>query len=303
VRLQTVQSILASAMAFQIGITQAASPATAVPVIGIAEAKGSFRVDNVAVNGNATLFDGATVETGRASSSLGLSGGAHVTLGSDSKGMIFSDRLILERGQSRLEKATGFRMEAAGLRILPETGNSTANVVLASNGNSGSARVQVAALTGSLRVLNSRGMVVAKLPQGLALAFEPQASNSEARLTGRVIYKGGHYLITDETTNVTVEVAGKDLQKEIGKRVEVAGLTDPSATPVSDASQFIRITSLKRLPEPGAAAAGSGGASGSSGIALAGTTIAVIGGVAAAAVVGGLAATGYWGQSSTTISR
>jgi hypothetical protein len=183
------------------------------------------------------------------------------------------------------------------LIIQPETGNATGRVLLAGN-----TQVQVAALTGSFRVLNARGMVVARLPPGLTLAFEPQTSSGPARLIGRLQIKNGHYLLTDETTNVTVELFGPGLAKEVGQRIEVTGATDPTATPVSDASQLIRVVSVKRIPGSTAAAAGSAG--GSSGVALSGTVIAVIGGVAAAAVVGGLAAAGGLpGQGAAEVSR
>ena len=288
---QKLQSFIAASMALNLGFGFG-SAAAASPAIGTVVARGAFRIDNATVSGNATLFEGATVESGAAGSSVELASGARMTLGAASKGRIFGDRMVLERGASRLEKTEGFRIEARGLTIQPETGNSTGRIALA-----GSTRVQVAALSGTFRVLNSRGMVVARIAPGLTLAFEPQASNGLSRLTGRVVNRGGHYLLTDETTNVTVEVAGPEVAKAVGKRVEVTGSLDPAATPVSDASQFIRVTSVRPLPGSATAAAGSGGtAAGGSGtgggLAISSTAIAIIGGVAAAAVVGGLAAAG-----------
>jgi hypothetical protein len=258
----------------------------ASPAIGTVVAKGSFRLDNATVRGNATLFEGATVETADTGSSMELSSGARVTLGPESKGRFFGDHVVIERGQGRLDRTAGFHLEARGLTIQPETGNATGRVLLASN-----TRVQVAALTGSFRVLNARGMVVAKLPPGLTLAFEPQISSGPTKLMGRLQVKNGHYLLTDETTNVTVELFGPGLAKEVGHRIEVNGALDPTVTPVSDASEFIRVTSVKTVPVSGAAPAGAA-AGGSSGAAISGTAIAVIGGVAAAAMVGGLATVG-----------
>jgi hypothetical protein len=297
VRLASVQSVLAVALALNFGVGGGMGVA-ASPAIGTVVAKGSFRLDNATVRGNATLFEGATVETAETASSMELSSGARVTLGPESKGRFFGDRVVLERGQGRLDKTAGFRVEARGLTIQPETGNSTGRVLLAGN-----TRVQVAALTGSFRVLNARGMVVAKLPPGLTLAFEPQISSGPTKLMGRLQNKNGHYLLTDETTNVTVELFGPGLAKEVGHRIEVLGSLDPTVTPVSDASQFIRVTSVKPIPVAGAAPAGAAG--GSSGVAISGTAIAIIGGVAAAAVVGGLAAAGGLpGQgASSVVSR
>ena len=295
-KLASVQSILAAALALNLGVGGGMGMA-ASPAIGTVMAKGSFRLDNATVRGNATLFEGATIETAETGSSMELSSGARVTLSPESKGRFFGDHVVLERGQGRLDKTAGFHIEARGLTIQPETGNATGRVLLAST------RVQVAALTGSFRVLNASGMVVAKLPPGLTLAFEPQISSGPTKLMGRLQMKNGHYLLTDETTNVTVELFGPGLAKEVGHRVEVTGSLDPTVTPVSDASEFIRVTSVKPVPVAGAAPAGAAG--GASGAAISGTAIAIIGGVAAAAVVGGLAAVGGLpGQgSSAVVSR
>lgn len=295
-KLASGQSILAAAVALNFGVGGTMGIA-APPAIGTVLATGSFRLDNATVRGNATLFEGATIETAETGSSMELSSGARVTLSPESKGRFFGDHVVLERGQGRLDKTAGFHIEARGLTIQPETGNATGRVLLAST------RVQVAALTGSFRVLNASGMVVAKLPPGLTLAFEPQISSRPTKLMGRLQIKNGHYLLTDETTNVTVELFGPGLAKEVGHRVEVTGSLDPTVTPVSDASEFIRVTGVRPAPVSGAAPAGSAG--GSSGAAISGTAIAIIGGVAAAAVVGGLAATGGLpGQgTSAVVSR
>jgi hypothetical protein len=302
VRLESLQASLAVMLAIHLGMGPGFA-AAASPAIGTVVTKGAFRLNNATLSNNATLFEGATIETGAAASQLELSSGTRMELGSESKGRFFGDHLVLERGQSRIDKADGFRVEARGLTIQPDTGASTGRIVLA--GNTG---VQVAALTGSFRVLNSRGMVVAKIPSGMALAFEPQAAAGPARLTGILMNRGGHYVLMDETTNVTVEVTGPGLAKEVGRRVEVTGSTDPTATPVSDATQVIRVNRVTRLPASGTAPAGSGGAAsgagGAHGLALSGTAIAVIGGVAAAAVVGGLAAAGSLsGGGAAPVSR
>ncbi|MEQ1946436.1 MAG: hypothetical protein ABL995_04570 [Bryobacteraceae bacterium] len=307
-KFRNMQAVIAAGLALQLGMLQAAPSTAGGLVIGTVLAKGSFRLDNATISGNATLFDGGTLETAAASSSVELSTGTRMTLGSASRAKIFGDHLVLERGEGRTNKSTGFHIEARGLRVIPETGNSTARV-LVTPGN----QVQVASLSGSLRVLNARGVLVANLPQGVALAFEPQTASNASRVIGRLENRGGHYILTDETTNVTLEIFGTDLQKDVGYRVEAIGGTDPAATPISDASQVLRATSVKRLSNSKTVAAGVGGAAGgaaggtaggASGIAISGTTIAVIGGAAAAAVLGGLAASGNLSSGEATpVSR
>jgi hypothetical protein len=306
VRFESGQSVITLLLA----TTLASNPCMAAsPVIGMVVAKGSFQVDRATVVGNATLFEGAVVETRAASSSTELSTGAKVSLASESKGTFFGDHMILERGEGQLEKAAGFRLEARGLTIRPETGNASARVALA-----GGALVRVSALAGSFRVLNSKGVLVANLPAGKAMSFEPQTPGTPLRVSGCLEKKAGHFLLTDETTNVTVELAGPGLEKETGNQVEISGSTDGNAAPVTDASQFIRVTNVKRTAKgcvankSAAAAAGVGGAAGAGvgALAISTTTIAVIGGVAVAATVGGLAAAGKLpgqGASGTPISR
>ena len=195
--------------------------------------------------------------------------------------------------------------------VQPVTDEGWARVAVADGG-----RVTIAAFKGSFRAMNRDGLVIANLRPGSMLALEPQPAGTPARVTGCLTYRRGHFLITDETTNVVVEVAGKELNKERGNRVEVTGTSDAGTTPVADASQYLRVTSVKRLSKgcgkSSAAPAGSdrapvdatgkGTANGTgsggtpSGSTSAGrisvTAVAVIGGVAVAAVVGGLAAAG-----------
>jgi hypothetical protein len=274
-----MQSVIATALALNLTMLQAASPA-----IGTATAKGAFRMNDATVTGNATLLEGATIETNSVGSSMELSSGAKLTLGAESKGRIFGDHAVLERGQGQMDKTAGFRLEARGLTIQPETGNATGRVLLVANN-----KVEVAALTGSFRVLNSRGVLVAKLPQGIALAFEPQATGLTT-LTGTLEQKGGHYILTDETTHVTVELSGDGLDKMVGKRVQVSGRMDPTATPSSDASQVIRVSGVQGA-QGGTAPAGTSGTAGvATHAGMRVTTIALLAGGAVAGTVGGLAA-------------
>ncbi len=262
-RLETVQSVVAFGCVMNLGLALLGAP----PVIGTAAAQGSFRVDDATVAGNATLFEGATVETRQSSSSLDLASGPRVLLGADSKGRIFGDRMILERGSGEMRHSAGFRIEALGLTVRAEA---AARIRLTSATPTGAARVQVAALDGGLRVLNSRGLLIAALNPGTALEFEPQSSSGSQsaagssaefeRLSGCLRASNGHFLMTDEVTNVTVEVAGAGLDKENANRVQVTGLMDPAKAPVSGASQFLRVTGVRRLakgcPANTAAAAG-----------------------------------------------
>lgn len=296
-RIQTVESAVAAMMALIMTASGAA------PAIGTVVAKGAFRIDSATVTGNATLFEGVTIETKAASSRMELSSGAKVALGADSKAKFYGDHMVLEKGESRLEKAQSFNFVALGLTIQPETGNASGRVAIGTGAN-----VEVAAITGSFRVLNARGLLVANVRTGKFLTLEPQPTVTVTKLTGILRQASGHFLITDETTNVTVELMGPGLAKEVGNRVAITGTMDSTAVPVTDASQLVQVTTLTHLGSGvGAAPAGKGG--GPPKIAVGGlkvsvTTIAIIGGVAVAATLGGLAAAGKLpGQGSSSISR
>jgi hypothetical protein len=323
---------LRSAVAVVLALNLASSPgftAAAVPAIGTVVTTGAFRLDHATVRSNATRFEGAMVETGVAPAHIDLASGARLELESESAGRVYGGHLALERGAIRIDEtgglavrsgaplATGFRVEARDLTIQPEASATAGRIVLIGTG-----RVEVATLTGSFRVFNPGGVLVAKIAAGRTLALEPQLKPGPARMTGRLVKQDGHYLLTDETTNVTVEVAGSALTqpalpKALGQRVEVTGSTRSGATPASGAAQVIEVAQVTPAPSstgtapPGSAPAGPGGAGGTAPAgaggskggaasrgALSVTMLAVIGGVAAAAVVGGLAAAGSLGGST-----
>jgi hypothetical protein len=272
--------------------------AAAPPVIGTVTASGSFRLNGDTVMANGTLIEGAVVENGVGSLSVRLSGGARLSLSADSRGTMYRDHMLLEKGETFLESGIRFHLEALGLSIRPESATSTGRI-----GMLGTKQVRVAALTGSFRVVNARGIPVAYVAAGSALAFEPQAPVVAAvtHITGTLTQQSGHFLLTDQVTHVTVEVTGQGLKAQVGQVVQVTGTRNATATPVAGASQVIAATSVQTIGAAagGAAAAGAGGASAGAGIGIGVTTIAIIGGVAAAATLGGLAASGALpGQSS-----
>ena len=300
--------------------------AAAVPAIGTVVTSGAFRLNGATVRSNGTLFEGAMVETGAAPARMDLTNGARLELESESTVRVFGGHLVLEHGATRIdrtaESTAGFLVETRGLTIQPDTSAATARIVLF-----GERRVEVSALAGSIRVFNSGGLLVAKIASGKTLALEPYSAPGPAQVTGRLVTWGGHYLLTDETTNVTVEVAGSALTEPVltralGQRAEVKGSARPGATPVSGAAQVIEVAQVAQAPPVsgsapagstpagsggagGTAPAGAGGASGAAtGAAVSVTMIAIIGGVAAAAVVGGLAASGNLGGSAAApVSR
>ena len=87
--------------------------ALAAPAIGIVTASGHFNVEGSQVWGNATLFDGATVETSAASSELALRNGVKIQMGADSRARIWENRLVLEKGIAQLAAPATFDARAS----------------------------------------------------------------------------------------------------------------------------------------------------------------------------------------------
>src|SRR5437899_6869407 len=121
----TVQALLALILVASLSLGMAAAPA-----VGIATARGSFTIDASSIAGNATLFEGNQIETGKASSQLQLNNGARMQLAAESRGIVYRDRLVLEKGSSRFENAGNYQVEALSLRIRPEGENTTGRVAV-----------------------------------------------------------------------------------------------------------------------------------------------------------------------------
>lgn len=275
----TLQALISLIVVGSLTILQTASPA-----IGVVTGKGSFRLDSATVSGNGTLFEGTTVETGATASDLALQGGIQIGLGSESRGKVYHNRLVLEKGEGWLENAANYRVEAGSLCVLPAEPSSKARVML-----NGGNRIQVAALNGALRVTNGTGMVVANIASGKALEFEPQAAGAAApsMMTGTLGKKDGHFVLTDETAAVTAELQGPGLDKHVGGCVEITGALVPSAQPVTGATQVIRVSKVKRCSSKAGAAATAGAGAAGAGMAVA--TKAVIVGIVVAGTATGTA--------------
>jgi hypothetical protein len=273
------------------------------PAVGLASANGSFLVNAAEVWGNTTLFDGSVVETAKAPSQLRLNNGAQMRLATSSRAAIHDGRFVLERGSGQVESSSLSLLEARSLRVYPATSGSVARVELAKG-----SQVVVAALQGAVRVTNAAGVVVANMTAGNALSFDPQAGAAgPTKVSGCLLRKDGKFIVTDQTTNVTLQVQGSGLEKELGNRVEITGAADPASPTVAGATQLVNVQSVKRVEKGGCASvAKKVGAAGAAGAAAAGAaaggaaaagigaaaTVAVVGGVVAAGTVGGLAAAG-----------
>jgi hypothetical protein len=203
----------------------------ATPAIGIATANGPFQIEGSRIWGNSTLFDGAHIETTDASSELALAGGVKIQLAARSSARIWKDRLELQRGTGQVSAPSAFQLRAGGITI-----DGTRYSVAVQG-----ARLEVAALTGSARVLGQRGTILAAVPTGRNMSFAMQQAVTRA---GCLVYRTPGFLLQVDDSTEVLQLTGGPLAQNVGNRVLVTG--SPAATPatISPAMTLINVTSL-----------------------------------------------------------
>lgn len=205
-----------------------AAPAT----IGIATAKGSFRVDDSYVAGNATLFDGVSVETGTNTGELNLSK-TRVAMAADTRGRVFQDRLILDHGKVQWA-GSAFRTLVGDLQIVGVNDGSKALVVRQGE------TVQVASLAGTVNVLSTSGDMVMEVAAGNTYDFtqEPQGASPGDKKDPAVTGKKkavGVAAVTKVVVSTAVKVATSTVgQVAIGVAIVAASGTTAAVLATRD---------------------------------------------------------------------
>jgi hypothetical protein len=250
--------------------------------IGVAMTNGNFVLDRSTVVGNANVFDGSVIETGQAMSDLTLSNGLKLRLGTESRGQVFLDRLVLEKGAGQVSGGK-YVVEAGRLRVMPDNSTATARVAFGSRN-----LVEVAAIGGPVRVMTAEGTPLANITAGSALSFTNQAgASTPTTLCGTVVRSNGKLMLTDTTTKVTLELKGADLDRYVGKSISVSGnMAGNDALQVlgSPKTDSCGVVPAGAIGAAGAAGAGATGAAGAG--AAAGLSTAAIAGIAIAGATG-----------------
>ena len=219
--------------------------------IGTASARGDMHIDSYMVKGNATLFDGSVVETGQATADLRLDKGTEITMSTGSRGTLYRDRLVLQRGESELAANSSFQLEANGLRVTPNEPNSRGVVSLKAKNT-----VEVAALNGSFGVTNDQGILLASVRPGRTVSFAIQAGGAPTPNLfsgeGMVSFENGHYYLT--TLEGKYELIGnKNFKGYVGTKVSIAGTIHGSAA--AGAISAVSVSSIGIVGATGISAA------------------------------------------------
>jgi hypothetical protein len=154
-----------------LAITFSASAAVlsaAAPAIGVALSQGNMIVDSGETPGNATIFDGTTLQTEKTASQIRMNDGGSLRMAMESRGTLFSDHVDLQSGSAEI---TGMSANANGLRISTDKAGTAA---ISLHGKV----TQVAALVGGVHVFNSKGLIVANLEPGKAVELQDAGASA-----------------------------------------------------------------------------------------------------------------------------
>jgi len=258
-------------LSLAIAVSLAAAMA-APPSIGTVSAHGNVQVDGSFVYGNATIFDGTLIETEKATTSVRLNGGIAISMAPDSRGRLYRNRLVLEKGASEIAMVSGFAVEARQFRIMSDDAASKGSISV-----EGTNRIGVTALAGEMNVSSPSGLLLAKVTPGSPLTFDgqPTGAAEPITVTGKLSKVGGNYYVTTDT-GVKYEITGKNLDGMIGKTVMITGTPDPNLKKDGGAAAVLVASNTSVVSGPAA-----GVATGMS----TGTKL-IIGGVAIAAGTG-----------------
>jgi hypothetical protein len=251
--------------------------------IGTVSARGNMRVDGYTVSGNGTLFNGTNVETGQATATLRLDNGTEIMLSTNSRGVVYSNHLVLLQGKSQLRTSSNaFLLDAEGLHVA-SGGSNTLGVVALGPANT----VDVAAVTGELRIVNNVGLPLARVATGAAFSFpsaqqqEPAAQGSGESLKeieGVMTAENGNYYVTDIDSTKYELVTGNNIKKYVGKNVAVAGFVQASSTSPGTTQLIVTAIDLNGSTKSSSASSGGGANKGLLiGVAIAGGAAALIG--------------------------
>ena len=137
--------------------------------IGSVFARGELRVDGHTIKGSCTAFDGTVVETGsepQSDANLRLTNGARITLHGNSRGTIYRDHFVLDRGEADLAAPAQYLLEADELVIRTTKPNSTEQIAIGAEHAIG-----VFAKEGQVEVTSPKGDVLGVVGPRNSLTF------------------------------------------------------------------------------------------------------------------------------------
>lgn len=235
------------------------------PAIGVVTSKGDFQIDGFRARGNGTVLKGTTIDDLKSPTHVSLHNGTRFDLAPEAEAQVFADHLLLKKGIGQVWPLAGFWVLANRLRIGSDSASSHFRIWRLDE-----MVISVTSLAGTIVVQTEADTPLAQILEG--------ETRELASVTGCLGHVGPHYLIRDQTTQVLVEVRGRDVPQQVTQRVQITGIVDAVTSPVSGASRLIDEVAL--LKQPGESCKKGGDWT---------TAVGIGSGVAAAAVVSSLA--------------
>lgn len=192
--------------------------------IGTVSARGDVRVDGYTVQSDGTLFEGTAVETQQASATLRLNNGTEIKLATNSKGLVYSDRLVLLQGESQLKASSSpFHLEAKSFHVSP-SGPDNVGLISLNRPNS----VDVAAVSGEFRVTSGDGVSPERLSAGEARTLgddtnPPTGNWSTVEIEGIVSEENNQIFFTTADGTKYLVKGGPFLEQLVGRKVMISG--------------------------------------------------------------------------------
>ncbi len=240
--LRTVQAVLA--LLFM--TTYAVAGTT---VLGTASARGSMRVDGYKVQGVATVFNGSVVETQDASAVLRMAHGVNIILSKSSRGTVYDNHFVLQRGETELTDPGSFALEAHGLRVTADKPNSV-GIVTVTPGDA----VEVTAFNGSFGVRDDQGLLLSDVLPGRGLSFALQSSTAPqagvapylVTVVGMLTFENGQYYVTSDE-GIKYEISGANPHEYLGSKVIVSGTLQPASQAAPQPGQTAGTIAVKTI--------------------------------------------------------
>ena len=216
-------------------------PASAADAIGSVYSGGAYRADGVGVRGNATLFEGSTVEIGEVAARIHLANGVGMWLAPRSRATMSARGVRLLAGMGQFEAPPEYRLEARAVRVAFSQPHTTVSVALDETGGA-----VVAPLDGAVQVTNAKGIRVGELVRGSAVRFADRSDTANTvSVSGCLSADRDRFTLTDTITNVRVRLAGRGLEREVGHIVDISGV---EGSPAGDTTSVV-VTAMRRVSD------------------------------------------------------
>lgn len=242
VRLTTVTSMIGLLLLIPITGT-ALSPADPdTRPIGLTYTKGDYSLDGAKVRGNATLFEHSRLDLSTSPVWIHLDRGTRIWLAPHTSAQVSSRGVSISSGLAQLQSDSGFPLVARALTVVGAGGGSVLRVMVEPDNG-----IVVMPVAGTAQIRNSSGLLVGDVSKSHAVRFSAYTGQPDyVTATGCLQRAHNQFSLTDEITNVTLQLTGGELASNQGRLVRVIGSAAPAAN--SRTISTIAVRDIRAVP-------------------------------------------------------